>query len=417
MIELLAWPFAAGLVLTAMHAWFGLHVLARGVIFVDLGITVAILYGHPVQSEAAYWYALAFAGGGAVLFALARPYEASMRQEAVIGIVYAVSAALGVLALDRAPQGAEHIKQLLIGSILTVTPQEVGALAALYGLIGAAHWILRRPLIEVSFDPLLAGARRRHVFLWDVVFYGSFALVVTSSVRIAGVLLVFSYLIVPAALAALFAAGVRGRLLIAWALGAALSAAGLYASWTWDLPTGPAIVAAFGAATALVALGFAFKRLSGRLFARIFCVFVGLSGLLLAAFPGMDQPWLDALENAAPAVQEAFLTPGERATHRDSVDSIAAASAELARLRALEQDVRWGSKPMDAERQERLRQYLAGRSELLAGDQLVLKTLRAKARERQRYALGMPLLFLGAIGLAVLARKASSAAPRMPFGM
>jgi len=425
MVELLLWPFVAGLVLTGIHAYFGLHVLARGVVFVDLslaqvaalGLTVAILAGHPVQSDAGYWYAFAFAIGGAVLFALVRPYEKSLQQEAVIGIVYAVSASLAVLVLDRAPQGTEHIKQLLIGSILTVTPQEVGALAALYGLIGAAHWVLRRPLIEVSFDPLLAGARRRHVFLWDVVFYGSFALVVTSSVRIAGVLLVFSYLIVPAAIAGLFAAGVRGRLLIAWALGAALSAAGLYASWTWDLPTGPAIVAAFGAAAALVALGFAFKRLSGRLFAKIFCVFVGLAGLLLAAFPGMDQPWLDALENAAPAVQEAFLTSLERATRRDSVDSISAASAELARLRALEQDVRWGSKPMDAERQERLRQYLAGRSELLAGDQLVLKTLRAKARERQRYALGMPLLFLGAIGLAVLARKASSAAPRMPFGM
>src|SRR5438445_5286666 len=424
MIELLFWPLVAGMVLTGMHAWFGLHVLARGVIFVDLalaqvaalGITVAILYGHPVQSEAAYWYALAFAGGGAVLFALARPYEASMRQEAVIGIVYAVSAALGVLALDRAPQGAEHIKQLLIGSILTVTPQEVGALAALYGLIGAVHWALRRPLTEVSFDPMLAGARR-HMFLWDVVFYGSFAPVVSSSVRIAGVLLVFSYLIVPAAIAGLFAARVRGRLLIAWALGAALSAAGLYASWTWDLPTGPAIVAAFGAATVLVALGFAFKRLSVLWFARIFFMVLALAGLLLAAFPRGDQPWLDALENVAPAVQEAFLTSGERATRRDSVDSIAAASTELARLRALEQDVRWGSKPMDAERQERLRQYLAGRSELLAGDQLVLKTLRAKARERQRYALGMPLLLLGAVGLAVLARKASSAAPRMPFGM
>ena len=340
-----------------------------------------------------------------------------MQQEAVIGIVYAVSASLGVLALDRAPQGAEHIKQLLIGSILTVTPQEVGALAALYGLIGAVHWVLRRPLTEVSFDPLLAGAHRRHVFLWDVVFYGSFALVVTSSVRIAGVLLVFSYLIVPAAIAALFAAGVRGRLLIAWALGAALSAAGLYASWTWDLPTGPAIVAAFGAATALVALGFAFKRLSVLFFTKLLFIFIGLAGLLLAAFPRMDQPWLDALENAAPAAQEAFLTSEERATRRDSAESIAAANAELARLRALEQDVRWGSKQMDAERHERLRQYLAGRSELLAGDQLVLKTLRAKARERQRYALGMPLLLLGAIGLAVLARKASSAAPRMPFGM
>src|SRR5262245_16670357 len=249
MFELLFWPFVAGLVFTGIHAYFGLHVLARGVVFVDLslaqvaalGITVAILAGHPAQSEAAYWYALAFAAGGAVLFALARPYEGAMQQEAVIGIVYAVSAALGVLALDRAPQGAEHIKQLLIGSILTVTPQEVGVLALLYAAIGAAHWLLRRPLLEVSFHPVLAAADGRRVFLWDVVFYGSFALVVTSSVRIAGVLLVFSYLIVPAAIAGLFAATVRKRILIAWALGAALTAAGLHASWTLDFPTGPAI--------------------------------------------------------------------------------------------------------------------------------------------------------------------------------
>ena len=413
MVELLLWPFLAGLVLTGMHAWFGLHVLARGVVFVDLalaqvaalGVTVAILYGHSVQSEAGYWYALAFAGGGAVLFALARPYERSMQQEAVIGIVYAVSAALGVLALHRAPQGAEHIKQLLIGSILTVTPQEVGTLTALYGLIGAVHWVLRRPLLEVSFNPLLAAALRRRIFLWDVVFYGSFALVVTSSVRIAGVLLVFSYLIVPAAIAGLFAATVRGRLLVAWALGAALSAAGLYASWTWDLPTGPAIVAAFGAATALVALGFAFRKLTIRKMAIGLCALISLVGLLLVAFPRMDQPWLDALENIAPVVQTAFLTEAERETRNDSLESIASASAELTRLRALEQDVRWGTKEMDAEKQERLRQYLAGRSEISAGDQLVLQTLRARARERQRYALGIPLTVLAAGTLAVLARR------------
>ena len=423
MVDLLFWPFVAGLALTGIHAYFGLHVLARGVVFVDLslaqvaalGLTVAILAGHTVQSEAGYWYALAFAIGGAVLFALARPYERSMQPEAVIGIVYAVSASLGVLVLDRAPQGAEHIKQLLIGSILTVTPQEVGVLTALYGLIGAVHWVLRRPLLEVSFNPLLAAAHSRQIFLWDVVFYGSFALVVTSSVRIAGVLLVFSYLIVPAAIAGLFALTVRARLLIAWALGAALSAAGLYASWTWDLPTGPAIVAAFGAATALVALAFAFRRLLRAVrskgasaltpVAMVLCGLISLVGLLLVAFPKMDQPWLDALENIAPSVQEAFLTPGERATRIDSLESVAQASTELTRLRALEQDVRWGTKEMDADKQERLRQYLAGRSEISAGDQLVLQALRAKARERQRYALGIPLLILGAGAIAVLARR------------
>src|SRR5688572_22036638 len=214
MIELLLWPFVAGFVLAGIHAYFGMHVLARGVVFADLalaqvaalGLTLAILAGYPVNSQAGYWYGLAFAIGGAVLFALTRPYEKLLQQEAVIGIVYAVSASLGVLVLDRAPQGAEHMKQLLIGSILTVMPEEVGHLTLLYAAIGAVHLVLRRPLINVSFAPLPPGERRPRVFLWDVVFYGSFALVVTSSVRIAGVLLVFSYLIVPAALAGLFAA-------------------------------------------------------------------------------------------------------------------------------------------------------------------------------------------------------------------
>ena len=413
MFELLFWPFVAGLVLTGIHAYFGLHVLARGIVFVDLslaqvaalGITVAILAGHPVQSAAAYWYALAFAGGGALLFALARRHEGALQQEAVIGIVYAVSAALGVLALDRAPQGAEHIKQILIGSIVTVRPQEVGSLALLYAALGTLHWLLRRPLLEVSFDPALAAAKGRRVFLWDVVFYGSFALVVTSSVRIAGVLLVFSYLIVPAAIAGLFAATVRSRLLLAWALGAAVTAAGLGASWAWDLPTGPAIVAAFGAATAGVALALALRHAPRLLPAKILSAAVAVVGILLIAFPQMDQPWLDALEHVAPPVQEVFLTPSEREMRQDSIQAIASASNELARLRALEQDVRWGTTQMAADKQERLRQYLAARSEIQAGDQMVLKDLRVQARARQRWGLGVPLMLIGVAALLLLRRR------------
>jgi zinc/manganese transport system permease protein len=413
MMELLLWPLVAGFVLTGIHAYFGLHVLARGVVFVDLslaqvaalGLTVAILSGHSVQSEAGYWYAFTFAIGGAVLFALVRPYEKSLQQEAVIGIVYAVSASLAVLALDRAPQGAEHIKQLLIGSILTVTPPEVAELALLYGAIGAVHLIFRRSLVEVSFDPALAAARRRRVFLWDVVFYGSFAVVVTSSVRIAGVLLVFSYLIVPAALAGLFTPGLRQRLVLAWALGAVVTAAGLYASWTWDLPTGPAIVTAFGVAAALVALGFSAAKLTTRMAGIVACAVAGLAGLLLVAFPQMDQPWLDTLEDVAPPFQTAFLDSGERLTREDALDSIERRRAELARLRALEQDVRWGKVQMESENAERLRQYLAGINEISAGDQLVLRHLRSTARERQRFAIGLPLLILGAGGLYVLARR------------
>ena len=126
-----------------------------------------------MQSAAGYWYALRLCDRRSGPVALARPYEKLLQQEAVIGIVYAVSASIGVLALDRAPQGAEHIKQLLIGSILIVTPQEVAHIALLYAAIGAVHLIFRQPLLEVSFHPLLAAALRRNVLFWDVVFYQS----------------------------------------------------------------------------------------------------------------------------------------------------------------------------------------------------------------------------------------------------
>lgn len=408
MIDLLLWPLVAGLVLTGIHAWFGLHVLARGVVFVDLslaqvaalGLTVAILAGHAAQSDAGYWYALAFAAGGAVLFAIARPYEKAMPQEAVIGIVYAVSASLAVLALDRAPQGAEHIKQLFIGSILTVTPGEVAALTALYVVIGAAHLIFRKPLLEASFHPLLAAARRRNVFLWDVLFYGSFALVVTSSVRIAGVLLVFSYLIVPAALAGLLCRSLLSRLIAAWICGSAVTAFGLWASWRWDLPTGPAIVSAFGAATAALALAFFLKTLTARKALAAGSGALGLAGALLLAAPQAEQPWLDSV----PGLEAAFLDAGERATRRETLQAIDTARAELERLQALEQDARWGRVEMPAEKVERLRQYLAGRGEISAGDRLVLEHLRRKARERQRYVLGLPMLLAGIAGLAYLHR-------------
>jgi zinc/manganese transport system permease protein len=264
---------------------------------------------------------------------------------------------------------------------------------------------VRRALIDVSFHPQQAAARGRRVFLWDVVFYGSFALVVTSSVRIAGVLLVFAYLIVPAALAGLFTPDLLRRLLVAWALGIALTAVGLYASWSWDLPTGPAIVSAFGAATALVGVAIALKGLSLRTLGKLLLAAVALAGLLLLAFPRMDQPWLDAVESVAPPVQTVFLTEFERATRTDMRESIERAQAELARLRELEQDVRWAKREMDPEKIERLRQYLAGRSEISAGEQLVLRHLRDKARDRQRLMLGLPLVVIGVGGFYLLARR------------
>ncbi len=414
MLEFLWLPFLACLVLTGIHVYLGLHVLARGVIFVDLalaqvaalGITVAFLAGHPIQSDAAYWYALAFTVGGAALFAASRTHRAPIPQEAIIGIVYAVSAAAAVLVVDRAPQGGDAIKQLLVGSILTVTGAEVAQVALLYALIGALHFALRRPLLEISFDPESARQGGRRLRAWDFFFYLTFGVVVTSSVRMAGVLLVFSYLIVPAAVGALLAASVARRLLIGWGLGFTVSVLGLWASYAWDLPTGAAVVTTFGALMAAVALALGARglilktrregwRALSSLVAGL-CGLAALAGLLLSVFPQMDHLWLNWLEAAAPQVELAFLTPRERETYRDSREAIERGQAELARLQAMQQDIQWGVLQMPEERKERLRQFLASRGEIAAGDRIVLRALERRARERQRFWLGLPLAAVGA---------------------
>jgi zinc/manganese transport system permease protein len=425
------WPlFLACLVLTGIHVYLGLHVLARGVIFVDLalaqiaalGITVAFLAGHSIQSDAAYWYALAFTVGGALLFAISRTRRAPIPQEAVIGIVYAVSAAMAVLVVDRASQGNEHIKQLLVGSILTVTPAEVGILALLYTGIGALHWMVRRPLLEISFDSEGAAGKGRRIRWWDFFFYASFGLVVTSSVRIAGVLLVFSYLIVPAAIGVLLVASIRGRLLVGWGFGLAASVLGLTTSYLWDLPTGAAVVTTFGALLTVVALGVGMRALVHRVRMQgavalvgagmAACALLGGTGALLLLFPRMDHHWLNWLEESVPIVELGFLTPQERKTYWESREAVGRAQAELQRLRVIQQEVQWGTRHMSAEQQERIRQYLAGRGEIASGDQMVLRTLRGKARERQRYWLGLPLLGIGTLGMLVMARGRRRAPPK-----
>ncbi len=419
MLELLWLPFLACLVLTGIHAYLGLHVLARGVVFVDLalaqvaalGVTAALLAGHAPQSDAAYTYALAFTALGAAVFAGTREHrETGVRervpQEAIIGIVYAVAAAATVLVLDRVPQGGEHIKQLLVGSILGVTAADVARVAALYAAVGALHWLVRRPLLAISLGGDVPRAR-----LWDFLFYATLGVVVTSSVRMAGVLLVFSYLIVPAVVAAWLATGIGARLAVGWTVGAGVSVAGLAFSYLADLPTGASIVATFGAVLALVATargGAALARrlrregwrAAGGVLVATGAV-VALAGLALALFPAADHPWLDAVERAAPSVQTAFLTQYERTVAVASREGIDRSAGELTRLRALQADVQWGTRQMDAEQRERLRQFLAGRDEIVAGDRLVLRTLRQKARARQRFVLGVPLIVAGA-GLAVI---------------
>jgi zinc/manganese transport system permease protein len=175
-------------------------------------------------------------------------------QEAIIGIVYAVSSAGAVLLADRAPHGAEHVRAMLVGSLLSVRPAEVAKVAVLYAAIGLLHWLCRRPFFLISTDPDAAFARGWRVRLWDFVFYASFGVVVTSSVRVGGVLLVFSYLIVPALAGVALGGSVATRLLIGWGFGALVSTVGIVASAALDLPTGATVVCTFGVMLLVFAL-------------------------------------------------------------------------------------------------------------------------------------------------------------------
>src|ERR1700694_5397064 len=253
-------PLVACLVIVAIHSYLGLHVIAREVIFVDLslaqmaalGSTVAILAGSQPDSLSAFIYALGFTSLGAAVFALTRTTEKGPgAQEATIGIVYVMASAPAILVADRTPRGGEAIKDILVGSLLWVTWPTIIRLAAVYAAIGLFHWILRRRFLTISFDPSTALARGWRIRWWDFLFYLSFGIVITFSVPIAGVLLVFSFLVVPAAIAFQFTRRQGALAAISWLAGALASAAGLWVSFHYDLPTGPVVVCMFG----LVLLG------------------------------------------------------------------------------------------------------------------------------------------------------------------
>jgi zinc/manganese transport system permease protein len=214
---------------------------------------VGFLLGFGLHSSLSYLVALSFTLTGAAVFAATRLRKPVVPQEALIGIVYAVAAAASVLVLSRAPEGGEELKALLVGHLLFVEWGELGKVAVLYGVVGLVHWLARKPLLLISQDPEEAFRRGLRVRWWDFLFYASFGVVVTSSVEMAGVLLVFSFLIVPAVCGALLAHTIGRRLLVGWAVGTVTSIAGVAASYWWDLPTGATVVCAFGVVLLLLA--------------------------------------------------------------------------------------------------------------------------------------------------------------------
>lgn len=261
-LPFLIWPFVASLILTGIHAYLGVHVVERGVIFVDLalaqiaalGATIAILVGMDPHGRGAYFLSLGFTFLGAAIFAMARSRRGHIPQEAFIGIAYAVASAAAILAMSKATGETEHLKDMLVGNILAVSRAEVAKTAVLYGVVGLFHYIFRHKFLLISTNTAEAERQGLNVRLWDFLFYASFGFVVTSSVAIAGVLLVFCYLIVPSVGAMLFADRVGPRLAIGWTMGTLVSALGVYFSVSFDTPTGATIVCTFGAVLILMFL-------------------------------------------------------------------------------------------------------------------------------------------------------------------
>jgi zinc/manganese transport system permease protein len=393
------WPsFLVAVCLVGIHAYFGIQVLARNVIFVDLalaqiaalGATVAFMLGHSAQSLATYGYSLGFTLLAAVLLAFTRVWAARVPQEALIGVIYVVAAAASILLIDRAPQGAEHLKQILTGNILTSGLNEIAFIVPLYLAVALIHFLLRRKL-----------AKSTSLF-WEFVFYATFGMVVTSSVALAGVLLVFSFLIIPAAIGVMYASTLSSQLAIGWIAGILTSAAGFAVSFAFDLPTGAAIVCAFGAALALAALAYPFLR-GNRVTAMgkaigtvrwIVAAVIAGSAMQLAAAPRADQPLLDMLEQAMPSLRDLYFTSGEAAAYQDASET--AERHRLAAEQLIEQEKRSRTQgaALDETAVQRMSSFLKSYAEMRKGEQFVMGEVRARARERIRWLASAGLLVL-----------------------
>jgi zinc/manganese transport system permease protein len=306
-------------------------------------------------------------------------------QEALIGVIYVVAAAAAILLIDRAPQGAEHLKQILTGNILTTGWSDLRLIAPLYLVVGTLHWGLRHRL--------MAGQQGSWAF--EFLFYGTFGVVVTSSVALAGVLLVFSFLIMPAAVGVLYADGERRQLLIGWAVGTLASLAGLVASYAADLPTGAAMVCAFGLTLALAGLGKpmiegnARRALSrGVMIVRaLSSAALALSAIWLVMAPRADQPALDSLEGAFPTLRSAYMSDSERRTFFEAEAQSERYRREAQRLSELEFHGRSQVVPLDEWQVMRISSMLKTYNEMRKGEEFVKREVRSRARERVRWVM------------------------------
>jgi zinc/manganese transport system permease protein len=351
-VQLLLPPFCLCLLMVGMLSYLGIHVIKREIIFVDLalaqiaalGALVAFLLGIPLHTQASYWFSIALTAIAAAVFTLTRSRRSRVPQEAVIGLVYAIAAATAIILIDKAPHGAEHIKDILTGSILWVRWRTVALVAAVYASVGFFHLVFRRPFLLLSTDAEAARAQGFRVGLWDFLFYLTFGFVITVSVGSAGVLLVFVFLVAPAVMAVLVTDRLLYQLLIGWALGILATVSGLVVSYVADLSSGPLVIGSYAVVLLLVSAGVhvaraqdrgaAVKRLTVVTAAFALCS-AGLFGIGRAVGAKYAAGSVDTHEAPAEADHLSYIDPEAGQLAPDADLTTILAGADSARLRDL----------------------------------------------------------------------------------
>ncbi len=401
-LELMAAPFAECLILVAIHTYLGIHVLKRRVIFVDLalaqiaalGTTVGFVFGIMPETAGSLIFSMAFTFLGAAVFSVTRFRNEKVPQEAVIGLTYAISCAVAVLVVEKT-QGAEHLKDILVGNLLWVKWSDVGAAAAMYLLIGVLHFVFRKKFLTISDDPDAAYKSGMSVRAWDFLFYLSFGAVISFSTRVAGVLLVFVFLVAPAILAFILTNRIGLQLLIGWVTGTVVTVVGLYLSWRVDIPSGPAVIAFYGVALVVAGVAVFLWRAENRLrAARTVLIGVAATGVATLGLIGGGR-WLgqSALSTSEEAkqVEENLSRDQADAERRDD-------RAETARQKAL------ASRISGCVGHNKIVQYLS-----LEGPEERLQHARKKLAEDRRRGLEFLLIALADDDLPLLYREEGAA--------
>jgi len=341
-LQLMFPSFCLCVLMVGMLSYLGLHVIKREIIFVDLalaqiaalGALLGFLLGIPLHTQASYWFSVALTAIAAAVFTLSRTRQSRVPQEAVIGLVYAIAAATAIILIDKAPHGAEHIKDILTGSILWVKWPTVATVALVYLAVGLFHFVFRRPFLLISEDVDAARANGVNVRLWDFLFYLSFGFVITVSVGSAGVLLVFVFLVAPAVMAVLITNRLIYQLLFGWVLGVIATIAGLVVSYVADLSSGPLVIGAYAVALIVVSAIIYNLRAGDRpktlkhtgaialAFALCFALLFGVGRTLGARFKGQAHAHSGHASRAAPTAPAA--EPHDHAVGHSAHDEISA---------------------------------------------------------------------------------------------